>query len=62
MLVLSFAHVFGCLWHVVGSGGQAKSWINFMQLQNEEWPVRYCYAIYWSMMTISTVGYGDAGA
>jgi len=29
-IIFTFSHVFGCLWFVVGSSNDHRSWINFM--------------------------------
>ncbi|KAL4484472.1 hypothetical protein ABPG74_019649 [Tetrahymena malaccensis] len=35
------------------------TWIDFMNIQNENWAVQYLYSYYFIIVTMITVGYGD---
>jgi hypothetical protein len=68
-ILIGAAHVIACFWvfiargDVLGSDWKTEhSWITYMDLQ-EEGPLRvYVCALYWTMATILTIGYGDIHA
>ena len=51
-----------CIFYLIGdiefSNGR-KSWLEMDDLYTAESSMGYLYAFYWSLMTITTIGYGD---
>ncbi|CAI9103835.1 OLC1v1002406C1 [Oldenlandia corymbosa var. corymbosa] len=63
------AHCAGCLFYLLADLHPSKgnTWIGLMEAQNPDYKdksimFRYISAIYWSLATMSTVGYGDIHA
>ena len=57
---LLFAHIIGCLWHFVADIQYPdQTWLSAKGLVSSPWLEKYLYSIYWSSVTIMTVGYGD---
>lgn len=56
-------HLSACIWHFVAqyeiSNGFETNWLQVKSLQNEPWMKRYIYSLYFSLVTMMTVGYGD---
>lgn len=73
MLVIFLAHLCGCGFHLVGeSSGRYttvvpfltsptnyRSWIHQQGLEDKEWSIRYISALYFSIISMITIGYGD---
>lgn len=55
---LFISHILACLWYIVGiSANQKNTWIETFKYS--EWPTKYINSLYWSLVTMVTVGYGD---
>lgn len=55
-------HLFACVWHFTGLYSikyDNRSWIVKYEILDRSITVRYLYSLYWSSVTIMTVGYGD---
>jgi len=62
--VLSIAHLCGCAWHYIAKWEISdlemnNTWLNYVKVQNDDWQVRYVNSLYFSIVTMVTVGYGD---
>ena len=65
---LTFAHVYACVWFALGRIDWAdfgqEEWRSWMEVERA-WPTdntpaaMYSTSIYWSLATMSTIGYGD---
>eukprot|EP01006_Ploeotia_vitrea_P007575 TRINITY_DN17489_c0_g1_i1.p1 TRINITY_DN17489_c0_g1~~TRINITY_DN17489_c0_g1_i1.p1 ORF type:complete len:759 (-),score=368.03 TRINITY_DN17489_c0_g1_i1:61-2133(-) len=69
-IMLCFAHFSACMWYFVGDlrEDQRDSWIN-RNFEKEDAPVsqksdvsKYLISLYWSITTLTTIGYGDITA
>ena len=59
---LFLAHNIACLWHLCSKLNPHKNWLVSMKIQNESNFTKYIYSLYWTIVTIMTVGYGDISA
>lgn len=61
--LLFLAHLCACVWHYIGlweiSIGVYDNWLYAKKIENEHWFIRYIYSLYFSIVTMMTVGYGD---
>ncbi|EGR30305.1 cation channel family protein, putative [Ichthyophthirius multifiliis] len=57
--VLFIAHIFACIWIFIAVDECVQSWIIKQQYENKVWQEQYLLAIYFSTVTMITVGYGD---
>lgn len=56
-----FIHIFACFFHYISINftDPTKTWLAFKNAFDQSLLVRYEYSLYWSTITILTVGYGD---
>lgn len=62
---LLIIHIFACFWNYIGEiniGKGLESWIEYNDLVDSTLQTRYLMSLYWSAVTIMTVGYGDISA
>ncbi|EGR32054.1 cation channel family protein, putative [Ichthyophthirius multifiliis] len=61
--VVFLCHVFACMWHgqaqIQIQNGSLDTWLHKQQITESSVYTRYVYSIYFSAITIGTVGYGD---
>ena len=62
---LLIIHIFACFWNYVGETNVNRglnTWIEYDGLVDSSIQEKYLYSLYWSSVTIMTVGYGDVTA
>lgn len=62
---LLIIHVFACFWNYIAElniGNGNDTWIEQRGLVDSTIQIRYLMSLYWSSVTIMTVGYGDISA
>ena len=55
-------HIFACFWYYIAAFYSLEdnpTWVRKMGLSEESIEIKYMYSLYWSSVTIMTVGYGD---
>ncbi|CAD8137902.1 unnamed protein product [Paramecium pentaurelia] len=58
--ILAVAHFCACLWFLVGTtGSDENTWVIKNDLQHEPWHAQYLTSFYFSIVTMTTIGYGD---
>ena len=63
-LILYLAHICGCGWNYLAKWEmihypELKTWLHLVKIENEDWETRYINSLYYSIVTMVTVGYGD---
>ncbi|KAG7379157.1 hypothetical protein PHYPSEUDO_008933 [Phytophthora pseudosyringae] len=64
LMVIFINHWFSCTFHAIGSSNIEHSWIRVQELEEpkaNKWD-RYVAALYVSVQTLSTIGFGDVAA
>lgn len=61
LIIFLIDHWIACLWFLIGrlTSPSGESWLNSDYLQAESPTTQYLYSLYWSITTLTTVGYGD---
>lgn len=59
--MLSIAHWTACIWNIIELYDNEinESWMKRYGVSNEDWIIKYISAIYFSVTTMTTIGYGD---
>jgi len=54
------SHFLACLWYIVGINSESElTWVLVYNHIDTDWASKYLNSLYWSLVTMSTVGYGD---
>lgn len=53
------SHVMACFWYLIGISVKEHSWISEYKMMEVGWQSQYLNSLYWSLVTMLTVGYGD---
>lgn len=55
------SHMAACFWHFLGqpNNNNDNTWLTTKDLVNKPWSYRYVYSLYFIIITMNTVGYGD---
>ncbi|KAF4036435.1 Cyclic nucleotide-binding domain [Phytophthora infestans] len=64
LMVIFINHWFSCIFHAIGSSNIEESWIRAQGLEEPDankWD-RYVAALYFSVQTLSTIGFGDVAS
>ena len=58
LTVFYIAHFFSCIWFHIGVSSE-NSWLDQSKLRNSYWKEKYIHSLYYTIVTMITVGYGD---
>jgi len=62
-LIFYLAHISCCAWNYLASTeisyGTLFTWLDLLNIRNEGWQIKYVNSLYYSIVTMVTVGYGD---
>ncbi|CAK93714.1 unnamed protein product (macronuclear) [Paramecium tetraurelia] len=59
LTLLYILHLFSCIWFYFSSISIEDSWIRFNDLEDKNWEEQYLEALYFAVVTMLTIGYGD---
>lgn len=65
VFIFYVAHLCGCIWHYIAvceiSAGMNETWMGKggVLISSSSWKKRYIDSLYWSVVTMCTLGYGD---
>ncbi|CAD8070708.1 unnamed protein product [Paramecium sonneborni] len=57
--LLYILHLFSCIWFWFSSLDKSNSWILNKELNGQSWQLQYLESIYFAIVTMLTIGYGD---
>lgn len=60
-MILCIAHWCACLWYFIANSS-GTPWIVNYGIEDSNWKVKYMASLYFSIATMTTVGYGDIKA
>lgn len=55
-------HFVGCGFHTVAvleKSVYSETWLDKYEINDESWGIKYLFSLYYSLITMCTVGYGD---
>ena len=59
-LIILLSHWFACIFFTIGiSSSEVATWLTEAGILDETVETQYTYALYWSVYTVTTVGFGD---
>ena len=55
------SHILACLWYLIGTYNYTSqtTWVSYYNFTTIDWESKYLNSLYWSLVTMVTVGYGD---
>lgn len=62
---LFLAHLIACLWYFSGDISKdfllkgSENWLKITEIEESSWKVHYVYSLYWAVVVMATVGFGD---
>ena len=57
---LLISHILACCWYLVGTYYNTRTtWVSVYNSIENDWESKYINSLYWSMVTMVSVGYGD---
>ncbi|CAD8115513.1 unnamed protein product [Paramecium sonneborni] len=59
LTLLYILHLFSCIWFYFSSIRVEDSWIRFNDIEDKDWEEQYLQALYFAVVTMLTIGYGD---
>lgn len=62
LFIFSFyiLNTFACFWYFLSNfNSKQMNWLMKAEIENTDFQTKYIYSLYWSTVTIMTVGYGD---
>jgi hypothetical protein len=59
LTLLFILHLFSCIWFWCSKIHIEDSWIIFNSLDVKTWQLQYLEALYFAVVTMLTIGYGD---
>ena len=62
--VVYLVHIAACIYYFVARINDLgpDTWVSQKEIQDESDSIKYLYAVYWALQTLTTVGYGDIPA
>ena len=63
-VTLLIAHIIACLWRYaalisIEIMNDDRNWLHAANLDRVEWKIQYLYSLYWAVVAMMTVGFGD---
>ena len=57
--VIFVSHFCGCAWYFLATLESGGSWLTVAKIEDADLFTKYIHSLYWSVVTLLTVGYGD---
>ncbi|CAD8147432.1 unnamed protein product [Paramecium pentaurelia] len=60
LTLLTILHIFSCIWFLISQNTYGDNWVKNKEIDESEWATQYIEALYFSTVTMLTIGYGDS--